>query len=95
MYVGFTNRELTVCYFDALITDKRLIEDKGKYSSIAQSVALNTTASGGRLRECEMAQRSTEARVRNGTRENVGHRKCRQSRVKQTISFGSFISVVA
>ena len=42
MYVGFTNRELMVCYFNALITDKRLIRNKGKYSSIAQSVEQRT-----------------------------------------------------
>ena len=42
MYVGFTNRELTVCYFNVLITDKRLIRNKGKHSSIAQSVEQRT-----------------------------------------------------
>ena len=38
------------------------------------------TASGGRLRERLLAQRSTEARVRTGTRENVGHRKSASKR---------------
>ena len=56
MYVGFTNRELTVCYFDALITDKRLIWNKGKYSSIAQSVehrTVNSDVSGAEPGQCK------------------------------------------